>query len=237
MDMVLPVRRESFPDKQPAEDHRIRNARRRRERMRTQLLEAVLAVYPGEDPSAPAVIDDVIRHAGVSRGSFYKYFRSLEEAVAELGSKFADELAEAYSSMYANVDDPAIRAATGFQLFLARAYLDSRWGSFVCHLNHLNRNAGMLRRIRMDLDAGLAASIFSIDDMDVALDLVIGAKIEGVRHLINGGGSRRYIEAMATMILKSLGLAPDAAISVVRAASNRLHREAPAQLNWWRTFD
>ena len=77
------------------EDHRLRSARRKRERMRAHLLDAVLVTYPGDEPGTPAVIDDVIRHANVSRGTFYKYFRSLGEAVEELAAQLADELGAA----------------------------------------------------------------------------------------------------------------------------------------------
>jgi AcrR family transcriptional regulator len=75
----------------PREDHRVRVAGEKRERMRDHLLGAVLAVYPGKPGQGPAVIDDVIRVAKVSRGTFYKYYPSLEEAVAELGAKLAAE--------------------------------------------------------------------------------------------------------------------------------------------------
>ena len=76
----------------PREDHRVRVAREKRERMKARILQSVLSVCSGVEASGPAVIDDVIRHAEVARGTFYKYYNSLDEAIAELGSVLADEM-------------------------------------------------------------------------------------------------------------------------------------------------
>lgn len=219
------------------EDHRVRSARRKRERMRSTLLEAVQRAYPGSDPRTPAVIEDVIRDAQVSRGTFYKYFDSLEQAVEELASKLADELAASYATIYAGLTDPEIRAATGFQLYLTRSFIDPSWGSFVAHLNHLSRDKGLLRQIRSDLQDGIDAGMFKIVDIDVALDLVIGAKIEGIRRLLQGSGSRQYIELMAGMILRSLGVPSARADRAARRAGVLLREQAPDALPWWRPFD
>jgi AcrR family transcriptional regulator len=95
-----------------SEDHRVRVAREKRERMRAQLLDAVLAVYPGQSEGGPAVIDDVIKVANVARGTFYKYFPSLEAAVSELGAKLADEMIAAIAAVYEPIEDPVQRSAT-----------------------------------------------------------------------------------------------------------------------------
>lgn len=39
-----------------------------------------------------SVIDDVIAEAGVSRGTFYNYFRTNTELMAAVGETLADEL-------------------------------------------------------------------------------------------------------------------------------------------------
>ena len=38
------------------------------------------------------MIDDVVRAAGVSRGAFYWYFDTLDEAIETLGRRMADEI-------------------------------------------------------------------------------------------------------------------------------------------------
>ena len=218
------------------ENHRVRVAREKRGRMLAHLFESVLAVCPGSDPSAPAVIDDVVKHAKVSRGTFYKYFSSLEEAIELLGEKFADELARDYALLYEELTDPRLRAATGFSIYLSRAVIEPRWGSFVAHLSQRHPGDALRREVSRDLASGIEKGVFSIRAVDVAVDLVIGAKIQAIRHLIENQSSRRYIETMAGLILRSLGVPPDSADEIAIEASNRLHREARDRITWWRPF-
>ncbi len=221
----------------PKEDFRVRSARRKRERMSAHLLKSVLAVYPGEDSRTPAVIDDVVRHAEVSRGTFYNHFTSLEQAIERLASQLADELAASYVAVYAQLTDPKLHAVTGFQLYLSRAHLDPHWGTFVGHLNQISRRDGLLMHIRIDLEAGAAAGVFVIRDMDAALDLIIGAKVEAIRRLVVAGGSRQYIETMASMMLRALGVAPAEADRAAEEGGRLLRQHAPGALPWWRDFE
>ena len=221
----------------PREDHRVRVAREKRERMRAHLLDSVLVVYPGKPGQGLAVIDDVIRVAKVSRGTFYKYYPSLEEAVGELGAKLADEMVAAIGALYDTLEDPVQRSATAFQLYLSRAIIEPKWGVFVAHLNHLNPDDQLMNHVTADFTNGAKAGVYDIHSIDVAVRLLIGAMIEGIKGIIEGSGSRAYIEAMAGMVLRSLGVAPKVADKAVAAAARRLHREAPGKLPWWRPFD
>ncbi|WP_070154953.1 TetR/AcrR family transcriptional regulator [Sphingobium phenoxybenzoativorans] len=227
----------AFSEPKRSEDHRTRAARTKRTRTRAQILDAVLATYPGESLSSPAVVDDILNVAKLSRATFYKYFTSLEQAVEELGAQLADELTVSYALIYEDLVDPKLRAATGFQLFLSRAAIDRHWGSFVSHAQFLSRDAGTLRQIAMDLNAGIASGDFKISDLDTAIDLIMGAKAEAIRQLTRAPRSRRYIEHMATMILQSLCVSPADAETATRDASERLHLHAPARLTWWQPFD
>src|SRR6266478_5012261 len=206
------------------EDHRVRVAREKRGRMRAQLLDSVLSVYPGQSGRGPAVIDDVIRDANVARGTFYKYFPSLEDAVSELGAKLAHEMVAAIASLYDTLEDPVERSATGFQLYLSRAIIEPKWGEFVAHLNHLKPDKRLVFQITADLTNGAKAGAYDLHSVDVGVRLVIGAMIEGIKGIIDGYGSRAYVETMAGMVLRGLGVPPKSADKAVVKASRRLHR-------------
>ena len=74
-------------------DHRPRVAAERRARMRRKLVESALFVFAEKGVDA-SVIEDVIAAAGVSRGTFYNYFRTnaelLAAAINELGNEVVD---------------------------------------------------------------------------------------------------------------------------------------------------
>jgi AcrR family transcriptional regulator len=68
---------------------RVRKAKPQEER-RTDLLSAAAAIF-ARDGVADAKIEDITELANVSKGTFYLYFRSKDEAAAELWRRYIDE--------------------------------------------------------------------------------------------------------------------------------------------------
>jgi len=219
------------------EDHRVRVGRDRRNRMRAHLMESVMAVYPTGRSGGPAVIDDVIRHANVSRGTFYKYFDSLDQAVTEMGIKLTLEMTEQVMPVYATLENPVMRNATGFQTFLLRALTDHKWGAFLAHIGLLSSDNIMVQKITADIQMGIATGDYSVPSPEVAVDLMMGAKIEAIQRIISGGGDIAYIHAMTSMVLRSMGVTARRADKVVLEASNRLCAAGPALIPWWKVAE
>lgn len=215
----------------------MRVARLKRERTRAQLLHAVMTAYSGRSRAGPAVIDDVVRIANVARGTFYKYFPSLEDAVSALGAQLADEMVAAIASLYDVLEDPIQRSATGFQLYLCRAKIEPKWGEFLTHLSHLRPENRLVIQIEGDLRRGIKAGAYDVRSIDVGVRLIIGATIEGIRGIVEGAGSRSYIETLTGMMLRALGVPPRAADAVTQATSKRLHAEGPRLFPWWASFN
>jgi AcrR family transcriptional regulator len=68
---------------------RVRKAKPQEER-RSDLLSAAAAIF-ARDGVADAKIEDITELANVSKGTFYLYFRSKDEAAAELWRRYIDE--------------------------------------------------------------------------------------------------------------------------------------------------
>lgn len=222
-------------EKKPAkEDHRVRVARAKREKMRAHLLTTVKEIYHGERGGKPIVIDDVIRHAEVSRGTFYQYFTSLEEAVAECGSILTIEMTEAIFDLYDAVADPVERVATGFQTFLFRALMDHNWGAFLTHIGVLAGDNLMIQHIRDDISRGMDSGDFDVPSIDVAVDLLVGAKIEAMRRIIAGDGSIAYVKDIAALVLRSFGVSGTKAKKKIDIAFTNINERGPKLLAWWR---
>src|SRR5262245_16586137 len=98
-------------------DHRIRVAAARRERMRTRLMEAALVVF-GTD-RLDASIDDVIRQAEVSRGTFYNYFDNADDLIRAVADAAATELMQAVAPVVGAFADPAERTGAGIRSWIA----------------------------------------------------------------------------------------------------------------------
>lgn len=220
------------------EDHRVRVARAKREKMRAHLLNAVKEIYNGERGGErggkPVVIDDVIRHAQVSRGTFYQYFNSLEEAVAEYGAILTVEMTEAMFDIYDVVTDPVERVATGFQTFLLRSLMDTHWGAFLTHIGVLANDNLMIANIRADIERGVAAGAFDVPSIDGAVDMLVGTKIEAIRRIVRGEGAVPYIQDMTALLLRGFGVSGTTARDKIDEAYRNLSARGPDLLSWWR---
>jgi len=103
-----------------AEDHRTRVAAERRERMQARLVESALLVF-GQRGMDASVIDELIRTAGVSRGTFYNYFRTNEDLLLAVSLAVSDEMMRVVDPLAQGESDPAARIAAGLRLFIALA--------------------------------------------------------------------------------------------------------------------
>lgn len=216
-----------------SEDHRVRVGRERREKMRAHLLQSVLSVHSRQGPTGSAVIEDVVKHAQVARGTFYKYFDSLEQAMSDLALQFATEMTVDILSIYDVLEDPVLRTATGFQMFLIRGIFEPDWGSFIAHIGVLSEDNLLTQKIRDDIRLGVETGDYIVPSVEIANDLLMGAKIEAIRRAIRSGGSCDYVQAMTAMVLCSLGVTPTKAEKSVARAFARLLKEAPGKVAWW----
>lgn len=216
------------------EDHRVRVGRERRERMRTHLLQSILQVCSQESRRGPAVIDDVVKHAQVSRGTFYTYFDSLDQGVAELGAQLADEMTQGIMSVYDVLTDAVLRTATGFQMFLIRSLLEPDWGAFIARIGLLSDDNLLTRKIREDIALGIEAGDYQVPSVDNASDLLMGAKVEAIQRLIKERESIVYVRGMTSLVLRSFGVDSARADRSVELAYERLRKEAPGKIDWWR---
>lgn len=222
----------------PAEDHRTRRARQRRKQMRAHLLDAVMAVCSSEGKGHAAVIDDVVRQAEVARGTFYKYFDSLEQAIEALAHEMADEMAsEGIDQVYNQLTEPLMRTATGFQLYLLRALIEPQWGDFFTHVGLLNSESALSAKIVGDVEAGIASGDFAVPAVPIALDMLIGTKIEAIRRIISGNVDIDYVLAITAMMLRALGASATKSEHVAAQAFERICSEAPKYLSWWTPRD
>jgi len=219
-------------------DFRTRVAADKRARMRERLLDATIAAYAGSAPGVTPVIDDVIRVAGVSRGSFYKYFQSLDEILPELGQRMAEEMVTTYEQLFGDVADPAVCAAGGPLLTLSRAAMEPARVAFTSRVDFVQYFArddlhGMAVKARL-LQAREAGAL-RFESLDAAIDFAVGAALEGARRVMHAPGlDPAYVRQLTVMVLRGLGMSEAGASRAADKAWQLLMQRA-AQLPWWQS--
>jgi AcrR family transcriptional regulator len=182
-------------------DFRVRVAREKRERMRARLLNAIMKICSENKGRGPTVIDEVVQEAQVSRGTFYKYFDTLEDAMSELGRILTDDMVLTLSRMLDEVEDPAFRISCAAQIMMVHAALDHAWGGFVSHTGHLSEDSFLVGAVRLNCESGRQLGIFTYDSVEAAIDFHIGLITQSMRRMPRIGIDHDYIREVAAIAL------------------------------------
>jgi len=188
-------------------DHRIRVGAERRAKMRARLVECALVVFAEHGIDA-TIIDKVIKAAGVSRGTFYNHFRTDGDLFVAVAAEVSDEVLSVVNPVVLQESNMAARVSLGiryvFQLVknypLLAEFLDSGGQSALRYGKLVNE---ILPR---DLKLGMEAGLFTIKDMRLGLDLILGPVLLGFHTILTEPASEDYVNDLAASILMSLGV-------------------------------
>jgi AcrR family transcriptional regulator len=216
-----------------AEDARSRVGRERRERMIERLMDASMQ-FCAEQGRLPTVVDDVIKTADVSRGTFYKYFDSVDELIELAGTRLSEQSIREGVVMVANVDRPIYRTAVGLRLIFARSLIDPNWGAFACRRVFVGRGNFIENHASKEYAAGKTVGEYSFDRLDTVIDITLGAVAAAVRRLSSGSVGDDYIVETSVHILLALGARSRDAADATAAAIDFVATHGPTHLSWWR---
>ncbi len=181
-------------------DHRTRVGQERSARTETRILDAALRVFADMGPDAPK-IDDFVQAAGISRGTFYNHFESVDELLVATSEWTTRESIEAIESAIEGLEGPALRFGVGLRLFFAKAQADPVWSTFV---GRVWRVGGFELPAR-DLVKGLRLGIFRASGSEAARDLLFGGIREALLRIGSGRTPAAYGAQMTELCLQALG--------------------------------
>lgn len=217
----------------PVKDHRVETARKRREEMRARILAATQRVLVRIRDDAP-VIEDVVREAKISRGTFYAHFDSLDKACLAAGLQAQDAMMDDIDQLHSCLQEPWARAAVGFRVFMVRAWQDPLWASFVVRLDTWQCESRLGRSILRDLENGRAAGYFQFQDAIAATEFVLGASASTVQACRRGVADlQRYMETTQHMLFLSLGASTELADRAVAFSRKHLEAWESGELKAW----
>jgi len=206
-------------------DHRPRVAAERRERMRLRLLSTAIRISAEKGPAA-MTIDDVIVGAEVSRGSFYKYFPTVDALVREVATQIANELILMAEPVVFGFDDPAERVSCGIRLVSRTAIDHPAVAAFIVRLGWPDvRGPGVLLDfVRRDLSVGIRQRRFARMPVTLALNIVNGAVLGAAHCMLAPDCERDFAEQSAAAALRALGVDADEAKQI---STRRLRAVVP----------
>jgi AcrR family transcriptional regulator len=198
-------------------DFRTRVAAEKRERMRTRLIESALQVFNAKGVDA-TVIEDLITHAQVSRGTFYNHFRTTEDAMAAVLQELGNELLVLVDAAIIDRPDPAERLACGVRMVLQSARHFPQAGLFISRVG-VARSLGKmptLGYLMRDLLEATQAGRFTLTDPMLGMDLVVGTASAALHSLsLRTDMAQDYPQEITFHILLGLGMTRAAARKLV----------------------
>lgn len=173
--------------------------------IRTKLMDAALKLI-AQDMDCKLTIDEMAKVAGVSRGSFYNYFDSIEELLHALSHELSDQMVQDILPMYGVLMEPWQRISVGYRLFMVRAFMDPAWATFVTRHEAWEHNTLVSNYVAKDIQEGVTKGFFYVKSIEAGTDFLMGASaraIDCIRRGVQTPGL--YMETQVQMIINSMG--------------------------------
>ena len=203
----------------PTQDEPTSRTERQRQRTRRRLLDAGRSLIAAKGV-AGLRIQEITETADVALGSFYNYFESKDEFLADIITESLSELAATTVGPSAGTVDPATVVALASLRIVRLAYVEPDFARLITNIG--NADALFVRALhphaRKAVERGMASGRFVVPDIEVLLTAVIGGAFALIREILEGRHGPRAGQTYACHCLAALGLTPTEAAAVVEQA-------------------
>lgn len=175
--------------------------------MRARLLESALKVIV-QDGLHAFSIDRLIVHAGVSRGTFYKYYDAPEGLIRELALGISNELIQHAEPLVQRLEDPAERIATGLRALMHTCLANPVLGHFLVRLGwpDLSQQHLLFNYVLRDIVEAQKQGRFLPMPVELALCLVGVSGIAGIQVMMLSLPNPDIPEQTAEAVLRAFGM-------------------------------
>jgi AcrR family transcriptional regulator len=181
--------------------------REKRARTRSQLVAAASSLFARQAVES-VTVDDVVREAGVAKGTFYVHFHDLQSLTAAVAEDLVQSFDDLLQPGRLSLSEPALRIAFGCSCFIDKALNDPGWARVVTRMAASTPNGLEVARSRafedlLWLSKGLPSGGIS---PEVSLEIVVGILLQLLGAFGEGRLSRRHREDAIRAILRAIGL-------------------------------
>jgi len=201
----------------------------KRERTQAALVLAAVNVFCARGV-ASATVQEVAQVAGMTPATVYNHFSSKEALVERVALALAESLCRAIGDSHAEVEDGAERMAIGQRRYLWLAAEAPSWAMLVLDVGRANHKlAKILQAYPLaDLKLGLKQKRFKVPSEAAAMDAISGICIAGMQSVALGLAPPKHDIAIATVVLRALGMEAADAAEVARRPLPPLATAEPA---------
>ena len=153
-------------------------------------------------------IDDVIKSAAISRGSFYNYFLTLEDMIKYLAAEISGQINKEQSIYFENTVDMAEKICLNSRYFLYRAISDLACSNILLRAMPLvgALNDQMQDHARLGFQEAMRRGAIAVPSADLALEVGYGIAISVIRRRINNSYVEGDIEDAGFLLMRMFGV-------------------------------
>jgi AcrR family transcriptional regulator len=188
-------------------DHRVRVAALRREEMQLHLLFSGL-LLASTHPVHELEVEDVIKQAEVSRGSFYNYFPSLPALYDGLAKQLMQEFSELINDSMPQGLDPATRLASSMRILMRLVVDFPMLGRFLTQIQWPNQNSDteIFQNIIRHIQLGIKEGSFTNMPASIGANIAIGSLIGGIHTMLLKRPAKGFEDQVTNQVLIGLGI-------------------------------
>jgi AcrR family transcriptional regulator len=184
------------------QNHRTRVGKQRREQTEARILRAAVNVFATKSLHEVGV-NDLIREAQVSRGTFYNHFRTNEDLLVAVINWLHSDLTQVIEAAVRGFDNPLHRLSLAIRIFYRKAMSDAVWAELISA--RMPETVAADARLWRDMEEARKLGLLQIADMELGLELLVGTVMRHVGAHSKEGLKPRRKREMVRMILRGLG--------------------------------
>ena len=167
-------------------------------------------------------VSELAQEANVARGTLYRNVGSVEELFDRIVAAFSTDLHRRVAATFADIDDPAVRLATGVRLWVRYAHENPTMGRFAVRfaLTEESLRAVMTGPPMQDISTGIAVGRYNIGtaSIDSVASLASGATVSAMWMVLEGHQTWRDAgTSTAELLLRAMGIDPAEAHEICTA--------------------
>jgi len=188
-------------------DHRVSVAALRREEMQLHLLFSGLTLA-STNSIYELEVEDVIKQAEVSRGSFYNYFPSLPALYEGLAKQLMQEFSGLIDDSMPNDLDTATRLASTMRMLMRLVVDYPMLGKFLTQIQWPNQNPDteIFQNIIGDIQLGIKEGGFNNMPASIGANIAIGSLIGGIHTMLLKRPAKGFEDQVTNQVLIGLGV-------------------------------
>lgn len=192
-------------------DHRSRVGLEKKQKMKNHLMLSSLDLYCQAPAEQNLLIDDFVKHAGVSRGTFYNYFTSTNDLLTEIAMQMSDEVLDIIEPIILQYDHPVERIMLATKLYLRSAIRYPIWGQLITSIGpkFTIRGRNISLYLTRDLKKADDLALITIKDYRVSRDIFLGSAYYSMETILTETVGQDYLNLVMESMFINLGITQD----------------------------